>query len=165
MFIVQGSLNAVPRGRHCSISTFLGPDPLPLLRGAGVGKLGCPCALFMPLIQYISGKRKRHSFLYLKWSTMTLLYHCCHRSVHYLIRTEECQTTFHVTCVPHYVKQVGLFKLGGEVFAYFLVDKTGRRPLFLTSSGLVTVFLIILGTLFVIFGQPGDLSTDRRFRL
>ena len=41
--------------------------------------------------------------------------------------------------------QVGLFKLGGEVFAYFLVDRTGRRPLFLASSTLVTVFLVILG--------------------
>eukprot|EP00904_Undaria_pinnatifida_P012714 jgi/Undpi1/8573/HiC_scaffold_25.g11038.m1 len=39
---------------------------------------------------------------------------------------------------------VGLFKLGGEVFAYFLVDRTGRRPLFLASSSLVTVFLVIL---------------------
>lgn len=39
---------------------------------------------------------------------------------------------------------VGLFKLTGEVFAFFFVDRTGRRPLLLTSSGLVTFFLFIL---------------------
>eukprot|EP00903_Cladosiphon_okamuranus_P008516 g8180.t1 len=43
---------------------------------------------------------------------------------------------------------VGLFKLGGEVLAYFLVDKTGRRPLFVTSSGMVTLFLVFLGISF-----------------
>ncbi|CAN0382366.1 unnamed protein product, partial [Ectocarpus fasciculatus] len=42
---------------------------------------------------------------------------------------------------------VGLFKLGGEVFAYFLVDRTGRRPLFIASSSLVTFFLVFLGEL------------------
>lgn len=40
---------------------------------------------------------------------------------------------------------MGLFKLGGEVLAFFLVDRTGRRPLFIVSSTLVTVFLFILG--------------------
>ncbi|CAM9113165.1 unnamed protein product [Ectocarpus sp. 13 AM-2016] len=43
---------------------------------------------------------------------------------------------------------VGLFKLGGEVFAYFLVDRTGRRPLFIASSSLVTFFLVFLGLTF-----------------
>eukprot|EP00752_Nemacystus_decipiens_P008062 g7206.t1 len=43
---------------------------------------------------------------------------------------------------------VGLFKLGGEVFAYFLVDRTGRRPLFVTSSTLVTFFLVFLAISF-----------------
>ncbi|CBN73775.1 mannitol transporter, putative [Ectocarpus siliculosus] len=43
---------------------------------------------------------------------------------------------------------VGLFKLGGEVFAYFLVDRTGRRPLFIASSSLVTFFLIFLSVTF-----------------
>lgn len=55
--------------------------------------------------------------------------------------------------------QVGLFKLGGEVFAYFLVDRTGRRPLFLASSSLVTVFLVILGK-FMQFMQIVRLKTD-----
>lgn len=55
--------------------------------------------------------------------------------------------------------QVGLFKLGGEVFAYFLVDRTGRRPLFLASSSLVTVFLVILGK-FMQFVQIVRLKTD-----
>ena len=31
------------------------------------------------------------------------------------------------------------------MFAYFLVDRTGRRPLFITSSILVTFFLVFLG--------------------
>lgn len=44
-----------------------------------------------------------------------------------------------------WLAQVGLFKLTGEVFAFFFVDRTGRRPLLLTSSGLVTFFLFILG--------------------
>ncbi|CAN0533579.1 unnamed protein product, partial [Ectocarpus sp. 12 AP-2014] len=43
---------------------------------------------------------------------------------------------------------VGLFKLGGEVFAFFLVDRTGRRPLFIASSSLVTFFLVFLGLTF-----------------
>lgn len=61
--------------------------------------------------------------------------------------------TLPVACHQYFVprlafnqpQQVGLFKLGGEVFAYFLVDRTGRRPLFITSSSLVTFFLVLLG--------------------
>lgn len=53
---------------------------------------------------------------------------------------------FIVRVLSLYLK-VGLFKLGGEVFAYFLVDRTGRRPLFIASSSLVTFFLIFLGEL------------------
>ena len=59
--------------------------------------------------------------------------------------------------------QVGLFKLGGEVFAYFLVDKTGRRPLFLASSSLVTVLLVILGK-FTKFAQIHTARTDLTVR-
>lgn len=55
---------------------------------------------------------------------------------------------FYVETPVVQIIKVGLFKLGGEVFAFFLVDKTGRRPLFIASSTLVTFFLLFLGACF-----------------
>ncbi|CAM9622014.1 unnamed protein product, partial [Phaeothamnion confervicola] len=43
---------------------------------------------------------------------------------------------------------VGFFKLAGEVVAFFLLDRFGRRPLFLASSASSTVALVFVGIAF-----------------
>ncbi|CAM9374698.1 unnamed protein product [Discosporangium mesarthrocarpum] len=45
--------------------------------------------------------------------------------------------------------KVGLCKLGGEVVSVMLVDHVGRRALFMTSSSSVTVFLVLIGVMFL----------------
>ncbi|CAM9689067.1 unnamed protein product [Scytosiphon promiscuus] len=45
---------------------------------------------------------------------------------------------------------VGGFKLLGEVVAFMLLDRIGRRPLFLASSTLVTFCLLMVGSAFLL---------------
>eukprot|EP01084_Bolivina_argentea_P165514 287531_1 len=43
---------------------------------------------------------------------------------------------------------VGVCKLGGEILAFLLLDRVGRRPLFIFSSTFSTFFLVLLGLTF-----------------